>query len=145
MTKQHDILQRIAIEQGEIFIRQGEYGQNGYVIQSGQVEVFLQQGDDEVTLAVLGPGEVVGEQSVLFDTMRTASVRALTACNLIVLDRDSMAKSMEKSDPSVRALVKILSERLKASNKTVAKSKTARVNNRKVDAIFNDTPPMTGQ
>ncbi|MBU6234459.1 MAG: cyclic nucleotide-binding domain-containing protein [Alphaproteobacteria bacterium] len=132
----HDVLKRISLNQGEIFIKQGEFGNNGYVIQSGQVEVFLEQDGDEITLAVLGPGEVVGEQAVLFDASRSASVRALTNCNLVVMDRDAMNRNIEKSDPSIRAMIKILSERLKRSNNTVAKSKTGTINNRKVDAIF---------
>lgn len=136
--KQHEVLKRITLKQGEIFIKQGDFGKNGYIIQSGQVEVYMKQdGGDEITLAVLGPGEVVGEQAVLFDACRSASVRALTECNLVVMDRDQMAKNLQKSDPSIRAMIKILSERLKRSNKTVAKSKTGAVNNRKVDAIFD--------
>ncbi len=136
MSKPHEVLQRLSLRQGEVFIQQGDFGKNGYIIQNGQVEVFLKQNGDEITLAVLGPGEVVGEQAVLFDSCRSASVRALTDCNLVVMDRDQMSKNLEKSDPSIRAMIKILSERLKRSNKTVAKTKTAGVNNRKVDAIF---------
>lgn len=141
MSKAHSVAQRIALQQGEILIKQGEFGTNGYVIQSGQLEVFLNDHGKEMTLAVLGPGEVVGEQSVLFETARSASVRALTTCNVVVMDRDAITKKLAQTDPSIRAIVKILSERLKQSNKTVAKVKTSGVNNRKVDAIFNADKP----
>ncbi|NBX66012.1 MAG: cAMP-binding protein [Proteobacteria bacterium] len=137
MSKQHEVLQRLTFRQGEVFIKQGDFGKNGYIIQSGTVEVFLQQDKDEITLAVLGPGEVVGEQAVLYDSCRSASVRALTDCNLVVMDRDQMSKNLQKSDPSIRAMIKILSERLKRANKTVVKTKSSLVNNRKVDAIFD--------
>lgn len=136
MSKNHEIMKRLTLRQGEVLIRQGEYGTNGYVIQNGQMEVFLMQGQEEVTLAILGPGEVVGEQAILHDSQRSASVRALTDCTLVVMDRDAIAKNLSQADPSIRAMIKILSERLKHTSKSVAKTKNASANNKKADIIF---------
>ena len=60
MSKKREILQRLHIKKGEYLIRQGDFGINGYVVQSGMLEVFITQDGQEIRLAVLGPGEVVG-------------------------------------------------------------------------------------
>ncbi len=122
MSKKREILQRLHIKKGEYLIRQGDFGINGYVVQSGMLEVFITQDGQEIRLAVLGPGEVVGELALLHDGCRSASVRALSACNLVVMDRDTMRRKLADADPGIRALVKILSERVKRTNLHVAKT-----------------------
>jgi CRP/FNR family transcriptional regulator, cyclic AMP receptor protein len=76
---------------GDVFLREGEPGGNLYVVLRGRVEVYLDESaaDGEPTprvpLAELGPGDCLGETSLLGILPRTASVLALTDCELAVL------------------------------------------------------------
>ena len=45
-------------EDGEIIIRQGDIGDCMYVIQNGQVEVFIERDGQEFQLAVRQDGEI---------------------------------------------------------------------------------------
>ena len=76
---------RAHYDQGQIIFRQGDLGRSFYIILDGRVQVFRQQGDREVEVATLGPGEFVGEMALLRGVRRTASVRALTAVDMLTM------------------------------------------------------------
>ncbi len=83
-----DRAEPMTVRAGESLLREGEPGGDLYVIRSGRVEVFRErqrEGDRRrlrVTLAELGPGDCLGETSLLGTLPRTASVVALTDCAL---------------------------------------------------------------
>ena len=52
---------------GEWIIRQGEVGDEMFVVQDGQVEVLRHEAGDEVRLARLGPGDFFGGFTKLAD------------------------------------------------------------------------------
>lgn len=118
-NRKNEVLARRIFYKGDIIINQGDMGTNGYVIHQGQVEVFLSHEGKNTSLAILGPGEVIGEMGVLFNEHRSASVRALTDCDLIVLDREGIMQNLDMAAPSIRAMLKIFSERLRRTNKRV--------------------------
>jgi putative peptide zinc metalloprotease protein len=75
-------------EPGEAIIRQGEVGETFYVIESGRLETSVRQDGGERVVAQRGPGEYVGEIALLMQVPRTATVRALTAVQVLVLQRE---------------------------------------------------------
>ena len=74
----------LACAAGEILIREGEVGAEMYFVCRGQVEVIDRAGK---VLATRVEGDVFGELSLLHHQPRSASVRALTTCDLIVLTK----------------------------------------------------------
>jgi CRP-like cAMP-binding protein/Zn-dependent protease len=76
-------LSRHRVAPGEVVFREGDTGNAFYLIESGQAEVAL-AGRPGV---VLHRGEYFGEIALLFDIPRTATVRALTPLDLLVLAR----------------------------------------------------------
>lgn len=116
------VLERRAVPKGEVIISQGEMGVSAFLIQSGDVAVFTESGGKRVELARMGAGQIIGEMALVVDTPRSATVQALTECNLIVITRDTLNSKLEKSDPTVRALVTMLMKRLAQSNKAQLRS-----------------------
>jgi CRP-like cAMP-binding protein len=85
--RERKALERLADEvtlpEGTVLMREGRFGREVFVLLEGEVEV---RRDDEV-IAVLGPGEVVGELAVLDPTQtRNATVVASTELRTLVLD-----------------------------------------------------------
>jgi len=73
-------------EEGEYLVKQNDDGIGLFVITSGKVKVTKTTGDgSEIDIAVHGPGDFIGEFSVLDGAKRTASVIALekTDCALL--------------------------------------------------------------
>jgi CRP-like cAMP-binding protein len=85
----------------EVIFREGDAAREFFVILQGEVEVFkvLQRGA-EARLATLTPGHWFGEMSVLDVQPRSASVRALVPCTLLVVtarDLDALYRRDLKS------------------------------------------------
>jgi NADH:ubiquinone reductase (H+-translocating) len=92
-------------EPGQLIVKEGDRGDAFYTVVQGEVEVVrlggeaddpphrAQRGameapdDGEKVLARLGPGAYFGEEALLTGKPRSASVRAVTACDLLALGR----------------------------------------------------------
>jgi CRP-like cAMP-binding protein len=68
--------QRLRFDDGELLFRQGQDADAAYLVVEGDVDVLVSGPDDEMLVARMGPGCVIGEMGVLCDTRRTATVRA---------------------------------------------------------------------
>ena len=64
---------------GETLLRQGERGDDAFLIRSGELEVSRVDATGERAVNTLGPGALFGELSVLTGAPRQATVRARTA------------------------------------------------------------------
>lgn len=93
----------IELERDEVLISQGSYGNDAYVVAAGRLEVITMEASGPIPLAVVGPGELVGELSVL-DPQRTrsATVIALIPTQLVQIDGATLRASMAGS-PELRA------------------------------------------
>merc|ERR1719210_2975977 len=70
---------------GEIIIKQGNEGDNFYIIDQGEVEVYV---NGEKVLNI-GEGGSFGELALIYGTPRAATVKASTDVKLWGIDRDS--------------------------------------------------------
>jgi CRP-like cAMP-binding protein len=97
---------------GEPLIQAHDLGQDLYVIQTGLVEVRTPQGN---TIALLGPGRIVGEMAFITGARRTADVIALSPTQAVILSRRAMEQLMQYH-PQVAAKVllnlRLVAERL---------------------------------
>jgi CRP/FNR family transcriptional regulator, cyclic AMP receptor protein len=92
---------------GRDFIRQGEIGQECFIITEGEVSV--QKAGHEV--AVLGPGSVVGEMALIGNRPRSATVTTLTPTTCEVLTGDELNRVLDIG-PVARRLAETLAARL---------------------------------
>jgi CRP-like cAMP-binding protein len=84
------LLPRLIVEHFEprgVIIRQGEQGETFYIIRSGTVEILDERHDPPRRLNVLGTGAYFGEQALLYDRPRNATVRALVEVSVWRLSR----------------------------------------------------------
>lgn len=119
----HDtiILERRFVPEGTLVMRQGDPGNCAYLIQSGSVVVYAEGDEKRTQLAKLGPGEIFGEMALVFDETRSASVKAAEDTNLIVLTREAFRQKLNKTDPTIKAIVGMLIKRVTAANKKITK------------------------
>jgi CRP/FNR family transcriptional regulator, cyclic AMP receptor protein len=92
-------------------------GEAVYVVLRGSIKVHLLTSDGaEVILAVLGPGEVVGEMSLADSLGRSASVTTLEESIFVWIDRTIFRSGIEGSPVLARNLADILSRRMRLAN-----------------------------
>jgi putative peptide zinc metalloprotease protein len=102
-------LERLEVPTGETIIRQGEAGEECYVLRSGRVEVFARgnQGDERV-LATLDPGSLFGEAALLTDGPRNATVRAVEPCTLLALRRTDLLEVLGEDQQTRERMLELV-------------------------------------
>jgi CRP-like cAMP-binding protein len=87
-------------------------GSELYIIQKGSVKITKLVGDSEVLLAVLKPGDIFGEMSILENKPRSANAIANDDAYLLAVNKANF-EGMVKTQPQiVTRLTTLLSERL---------------------------------
>ncbi len=87
-------------ETGEIIFWEGEPGDTMFVIQEGQVEVFLERNGQEIPLKLLRQGDFLGEMALLNEGVRSVSARSKEASRLLTVDRKNFLRRIN-DDPSI--------------------------------------------
>lgn len=83
-----NVLPRAHFAQGEVIIRQGDIADCFYLIESGQVEIVKEApGQAPECLRVCSAGDTFGEVAILSNAPRTATVRCLTAVDVLKFGR----------------------------------------------------------
>jgi hypothetical protein len=107
-------LQSLHFEAGDEVIRQGDVADTAYVVRSGELEV-LRSGKP---VGTLGPGDFFGEVALMKGTVRTATVRCATTCELTVFAREDFDALSIGSSSLARAIRAQASERSKPKRRT---------------------------
>lgn len=106
---------------GETIFDMGGEGDCLMAVLSGRVRVSVaSQEGDEMVLALLGPGEILGEIAVLDGGERTADATAQTACTLAVVDRRDILSLLEREPAAWLAIVELLCARLRSTDRHIA-------------------------
>ena len=124
MTKKNVVLERVFVPKGKLIVKEGEFGNCAYLIQTGTVSVHVEQDGNQIELASLGLGDIFGELSLIFNEPRTASVTASEDTTLIMLTREVMRSKLQKSDPIVQGMVEMLTRRIVNANKVLAEKQS---------------------
>jgi len=118
-------LHRMAFAPGELLIRQGDTGDGLYLIQTGEVEVRLN--DHSGTPEVLGhcsDGEIIGEMSLLTDEPRTADVVAVSPVTAMFLPQIMFDQLACEYPVISEVLTQLLADRLGSSGHDALTGKT---------------------
>ena len=101
------------LPEGAVLTRQGQKGGLAYVIGQGTAEVVR----DGRRLASLGPGDVVGELSLIDGAPRSATVQALTPLQVLEINSEDLRRLLRKAPGVRRKLLEALSERLREADR----------------------------
>ena len=97
---------------GDIIFHGGDTSNCAYIIEEGQVEIFVES--SHTIIDILSEGELFGEMGVLDQSPRSTSARALTALTLLEVKTQQITNRLSESDPIVKALVGVLLKRFRA-------------------------------
>jgi CRP-like cAMP-binding protein len=104
------LFDEVRLDEGEILMREGEPAREMFLIVEGEVAVSLRHD----TIALIGPGQFVGEMCLFHRAPRSATVMALTPLRTLVAGAPAFATLL--NHPVVlRRLAATLAERLRAA------------------------------
>ncbi|HEX9052574.1 MAG TPA: Crp/Fnr family transcriptional regulator [Anaeromyxobacter sp.] len=104
---------------GTVLFREGEPGREMYVVQSGRVNVSKKVGEVEKILAALGPGEFLGEMSILNNKPRSATATCAEDARLLVIDAKTFEAMIRGNAEIAIRMIKKLADRLAEANEQI--------------------------
>jgi HEAT repeat protein len=113
------VTSELSFSQSEMLARQGEAGDEMYVILEGEIEVSVDgtAGNREV-LARRGPGEVVGEMSIISHEPRMASLIAASDLRILRIAQKEFEGILRERPQTGLAVMRVLIKRLKEAQPT---------------------------
>ncbi len=100
-----------SLEEGEVLMEVRESNRTLYLILSGRLTIQLQP--ELNPIAVLGPGDVVGELSFIDGQLTTAYAVAGVSTRVLALDEEIMTSLLETSPDIARNLLFVLARRVR--------------------------------
>lgn len=107
-----ELAEEVELAAGECFIDQGRVGQECFVVEEGDVGIYV--GDDHIV--TLGPGSMVGEMALVDRRPRTASVVSETDVKLLVFDTKAFRKLLSEMPKAEERVLTLLAARIKAND-----------------------------
>jgi len=115
------IARSMNVPSGSILFETGDPGNGCYAVLGGTLKVSLisVEGDEQL-LAVLGPGDLVGELALLDERPRSATVTALKDARLSFIEKSSFNRFADENPAIYRHMLSIVGKRLRNSNDVLA-------------------------
>jgi len=123
MIEAREHLTEMEFESGDYLFKQGDSTGFLFLINKGEVEVYLDTPEGgRVTLAILGEGQVVGEFAIVDYKPRSASARALTPVDGIKVSAEGYQGLLEGLPEWAMAVIETLVDRLRKADEMIAQS-----------------------
>lgn len=87
-----------------VLVRQGETGCCAWLIESGELEILIDESGVTRRVAVVGSRAVIGEMALIDHGPRTATVRTLTAVVAVEIDRSLFDLMLSRAEPLITYL-----------------------------------------
>lgn len=94
----------LSLQAGDRIIRQGDVGDEMYIILSGVAEAVSRKEEQEHSLAIMSKGQIFGEVAFVSKTVRSADVNALTEMQVLIISKGFLNRAMRKQ-PEISAKV----------------------------------------
>lgn len=100
----------------EVLFREGETGERMFVIQAGAVRITKRMAGEDKVLAVLGPGEFLGEMAILNGKPRTATAVVVEPTRCLLIDARTLEAMVSRNPEIAMRLIKKLARRLDSAD-----------------------------
>lgn len=105
----------------DIVFKQGEIGNSMYLVIEGLIRIYYDSPQGQLLVAVLGPGEIVGEKALLQKDAykRTLTAQAKTAATVMEIDFDTQKIAYQIWPDFQTKMFRMVLQRLDKANKLV--------------------------
>ena len=123
------MMTQTTLRRGETLFNEGDSGDRLYVLLSGKIKLGHASPDGrENLLAVLGPGEIVGELTLFDPGPRSTTATAVAPTDLLSLEHTQLMSFIETHPALAKDMLRALAQRLRRTNVALA------------DLVFSDVP-----
>jgi CRP/FNR family cyclic AMP-dependent transcriptional regulator len=104
---------------GDVLFHEGDPGDHMYVIQSGAIRITKHVTGSDRTIAILGPGEFLGELAILNDKPRVATATVVEDARCLVIEARTLESMVTRSGEIAMRLIKKLAKRIEAADSLI--------------------------
>ena len=105
------------LAKGDILVQQGDSSESLFMIRTGWVKIVAEgSGGEEVVLNQCGPGQVIGEMSMLDQKPRSNTMVALSPVSLLEIKYDSVVEALNEQPQLALAFLRDMADRLRFAN-----------------------------
>ena len=123
---------------GEIVVEQGKKSNALFILLTGRARVLTADARGrEVILAVLQPGDYVGEMSLIDNEPHSATVRAEVQTDMLILGRAEFARCLPENSSLSYAIMRGLVQRLRSADRQIESLALLDVYGRVARALLN--------
>jgi CRP/FNR family cyclic AMP-dependent transcriptional regulator len=120
LKRLNELLRRRTFPAGTRVMSAQQPGESIFLLLEGSVKIQLDREDGtDITLALLGPGDTVGEMSLVEREGRSANVVTLEDTTFLWMDRASFLDCLQSMTQLTYNLVRQLSSRLRLANQKI--------------------------
>src|SRR5439155_5771267 len=121
-------LQPVTVSKGSTIIKQGEPGDSLFIIEAGRCEATVEDSPGhQIVIAFWDAGDFFGEMALISGDPRTATVKALEECKLLVLDRKTLYETLPADSDAIIELTKLVEQRKDTLPNLIARAKMVAV------------------
>ena len=106
-------------------IQQGDVGTSMFIVESGRLDAFVTQHDQEIKVGISEAGSFIGEMSLLTGEPRAATIRAASDSTLYEIQKEDIVELFEHRTELVEEISKVIAHR--SLEMQVAKSNSMKV------------------
>ncbi len=121
LLKHLGVIDQNTLAEHEILLAPGQENDCVFIIISGRLRIHLDL-THSIPLAIFGPGECVGEMSIIDDAKVSAYVIADIECKLFSINQAAIWSLIDHSFEASRNLLHVLSKRMQSNNKILSDS-----------------------
>lgn len=104
------------LKTGDVLFHEGDQSDGMYLVRKGDILVYLEKSGEELKLAKVTAGAMIGEMALFDKKPRSAAARAVTECEVTKISNDDFKKIMKQIPKWFVALMVSLSTRLRETN-----------------------------
>lgn len=108
------VLDRKTYAPGTPIFRQGDPGNAAYVVQSGEIEIWVSENGEKRVLGVVTAGGIFGEMALIDNAARMASATATKASVCITIPDRLFQEKMNEADTFIVALLRIFCSNIRS-------------------------------
>lgn len=134
---------KVRYKRGENLLTQGQRSDALFIVLTGKARVVVKDlRQREVILSDLQPGECVGEMSLIDNEPHSATVRADTVCDVLVLESQAFARCLAENSSLSYGVMRGLVQRLRQADRKIESLALSDVYGRVATALLDmaDTP-----
>ena len=124
-----DMMSEVTFRRGERLFNEGDPGDRLYLLIEGKVKLGHTSSDGrENLIAVLGPGEMIGELTLFDPGPRSGTATAVAPTKMLQLEHTALMEFIDTRPELAKHMLRALAQRLRRTNEALA------------DLVFSDVP-----